>query len=67
MNRDIKKMLEPFLKKGWFLDRVNKHSIFKHPKGGCVTVSNTASDTNAVKQIKKDFINEEKKHSHNEK
>jgi len=63
INREVKKVVKKYESNGWYLDRIGKHYIYKHPKGGCVTVSSTASDQNAFKKIERDFKNEERKWS----
>jgi predicted RNA binding protein YcfA (HicA-like mRNA interferase family) len=58
MNKDIKKVLKQAKKQGWELHRKNKHYIYKHRvSGNIVTVSGTASNRNAARNIRKDFIN----------
>lgn len=65
MNREVKKLVRKYEENGWFLDRVGKHYIYKHENGGCVTISKTVSDHRAIKNIEKDFINEERKQNAN--
>jgi predicted RNA binding protein YcfA (HicA-like mRNA interferase family) len=66
MNREIRKIVKKYEKRGWYLDRIGKHYVYKHKEGGCVTVSSTASDQNAFKSIERDFISESKKNEHSE-
>lgn len=61
MDKDLRKMIKPFLDDGWEFLRINKHYFFKHKNGGTVTVSKTASDVRAYIKIKKDFEREGKK------
>lgn len=63
LNKDVERVVKEALARGWFLDRIGKHFVYKHPEGGCVTVSKSPSDVKAWRKIEKDFINEEIKHS----
>ena len=56
---DRDKILKEAKNRGWYLHRHSKHEIYKHKKGGCVTVSTTASKERAIKEIKKDFQRQE--------
>lgn len=60
-NKDLRKLIKPFLRNGWEFVRIGKHYFFKHKNGGTVTVSKTASDVRAFKKIKADFMREQKK------
>lgn len=61
-DKDLRKLIKPFIdNEGWVFERIGKHYFFKHPKGGTVTVSKTASDRNAYRKIEKDFIREGKR------
>jgi len=55
-NKDLRKIIKPFLNNGWIFLRNGKHYFFKHENGNTVTVSKTASDERAFKNIKNDFI-----------
>lgn len=63
IDKEISKVIKDAENRGWFLERKgSRHYIYKHEKGGCVTVSMTPSDTRAWKNIKKDFSNQEIKY-----
>lgn len=64
MNREIRKIVKKYEQYGWYLDRIGKHHVYKHPEGGCVTVSSTASDVNAFRSIERDFLSESAKNNH---
>ena len=59
-NKDLRKLIKPYLSKGWCFLRSGKHYFFKHDNGNTVTVSKTASDFRAFMKIEKDFIREGK-------
>lgn len=59
-NKDLKKLIKPFLENGWELIRISKHYFFKHKNGNTVTVSKSASDVRAFKKIEADFRRESK-------
>lgn len=65
MNRRGKKaVIKAAISRGWYLHRQKKHYVYKHKKGGCVTISKTASESRAWLEVKKDFIHQEKLYCH---
>jgi len=62
MQKEKEKVIKEAKERGWFLHRQSRHEIYKHKKGGCVTVSKTASEKRAWKEMKKDFIHQEQKY-----
>jgi len=60
MVKDKEKIIKKAINRGWYLDREKRHCIYKHKKGGCVTVSKTVSERRAWLEIKKDFRRQEK-------
>lgn len=61
MDQKVKKLIKKYLKRGWFLYRIGKHHIYKHKDGGCVTISSSASNQNAIRCIERDFKTEERR------
>lgn len=61
--KELKKTINPFLEKGWYLSRIGKHYIFKHNLGGTVTVSKTSSDRSFLKSVARDFEREALAHT----
>ncbi len=64
MDKNIKKIVDFFVLRGWFHHRTGKHYIYKHPKGGTVTISRTASRRNYLKDVKNNFLREERINNH---
>jgi len=58
------KVLKEAIGRGWYLHRHTKHEIYKHEKGGCVTVSKTASERRDWLEIKSHFLQQEKIYQH---
>lgn len=55
-NKDLRKIIKKYRKRGFVLVRSNKHEVYKNIyTGGIVTVSTTTSNKNAVKNIERDF------------
>lgn len=65
MNSEMKKIIKEAIKRGWYLHRTGKHYMYKHEKGGAVTVSKSASTQGAFQAVKRDFKNEERKWEEN--
>ncbi len=61
MDGEMKKIIKEAKKRGWYLHRTGKHYIYKHERGGAVTVSKSASTKGAFQAVKRDFNNEERK------
>ena len=60
-NKEKLKVIQEAENRGWYLHRSNKHLIYKHKKGGCVTISSTKSKGHETwKGIKQDFIRQER-------
>jgi len=55
MNNKLDKVLSNARANGWYIHRVGKHTIWKHPNGGTVTTSKSPSCHRAIANIKKDF------------
>ena len=51
MQKDLRKALEPFLKRSWVLERRTKHYRMSHAEYGYVSVSSTASCPFHIKHI----------------
>jgi len=62
--KQLKKILKEAEQRGWYLSRKARHYIYKHKKGGCVTVSKTPSEVRALRDIKHDFIKQERIYAH---
>jgi len=62
MAKDKDKIIKEAIKRGWYLHRKSKHNIYKHKKGGCVTVSRTASERRDWLEIKSHFLQQERLH-----
>jgi predicted RNA binding protein YcfA (HicA-like mRNA interferase family) len=58
MKKELRKIINPYLKQGWRLVRNNNHMVFKHENGGVVTVSRSASTERAAREIEQDFRRE---------
>lgn len=52
---DIKKLVRQLCKKGWKLEITKKHWKIRHQQGRLVSFSATPSDTNAVKNFRRDI------------
>ena len=62
MQKEKEKVIKEAKERGWYLHRQNKHDIYKHKKGGCVTVSRSASERRDWLEIKSHFIQQERLH-----
>ena len=62
--KQLTKILKQAEQRGWYLARESRHYIYKHKKGGCVTVSKTPSEVGALKDIEHDFIRVERINAH---
>lgn len=60
----MKQVIKEAKDRGWYIQRSKKHHIFKHEKGGFVTVSKSNSERRAWLEAKKDFIHQEKLYNH---
>lgn len=56
-SKDVKQIIKRAEKQGWYLERNNKHMVFKHPDAerGTVTVSNSTTDRYALLKIRRNF------------
>jgi predicted RNA binding protein YcfA (HicA-like mRNA interferase family) len=55
----IKSVIKEAKKRGWYLERSKNHLIFKHEKGGIVTVPKTGSDIRNCHEVRKNFDRQE--------
>lgn len=55
MEKRLKKLIKEKEQIGWYLDRKGKHLVYKHPKGGTVTIATTSSDTNMFWSVRRHF------------
>ncbi len=62
MQKEKAKVIKEAKERGWFLYRQSRHEIYKHKKGGCVIVSKTESKERVWKEVKKDFMRQERKY-----
>lgn len=60
MKKEKERVIKEAKKRGWFLQRQKRHYIYKHAKGGCVTISKTESEFRSWREIRKDFIHQER-------
>ncbi len=60
----MKQVIKKAKERGWYLHRSKKHYIFKHDKGGIVSVSKTNSERRAWLEVKKDFMHQERIYNH---
>jgi predicted RNA binding protein YcfA (HicA-like mRNA interferase family) len=58
MDKRLKKLIKYYVSLGWYLDRKGKHLIYKHPKGGTVTISGSTSDVNTYWSVRRHFKKE---------
>lgn len=59
MRKEKEQVIKEAEERGWFLQRQKKHFVYKHKKGGCVTVSKTESNRRCCKEVVKDFLHQE--------
>jgi len=57
--KELSKVIKKAKKHGWFLHRRSKHDIYKHKKGGCVTVSRTDSERRSWREVEQYFKHQE--------
>jgi hypothetical protein len=55
MTKDLKRLLNPYLKSGWTLEHGRKHMKMKAPNGRLVVISNTASCPFYLKHVEADL------------
>jgi len=65
MSSEIQKVLKEAEDRGWYLQRKKKHYVYKHPRGGCVTVSKTLSEPRSWKDAKQNFLRQERMYHNN--
>lgn len=54
-NKDIAKLVQRYVRKGWCYHRRRKHGVLMAPNGRTVTVPSTPSDVRALKNLKTDL------------
>lgn len=61
---ELKQVIKEAKDRGWYLKRKKNHLVFKHEKGGIVTVPKTGSDIRNCQEVKKNFIRQENLYKH---